>query len=630
MRKLLLAALAVFLLAAPAWAAYDIDQYLNIKYAKNGHFSLDEKWIAYLSNQSGTYQIWRISVDGGQPEQLTDFEDAIDNLAFSPTEDKILFTKDSGGDENYQLYLMDADGKNVTALTDRTDCRVNTPHFSPDGKSIAFTANFRDTKYFDVHTLDLNTRKHRMVRKVNGYNLIEEWSPTGDRLVVSTWENNYNNNLYMVDLTSGEHVQLTPHTGWATYSQIAWPKDKTGKKVISNVQRDDIKKEIEFLDSAPWDTHNLCLSGDSRVLAYTLNTHGYSMMFLVDREKQKYWAKPKTPKGVIKNVKLTKNGDRALFTFSSPLHNTDLWIYDVKQDQVRRLTHSPTGDIDPATFIEPETVQFVGAYGKEIPAFFYKPPGAKKDGTLPCLIYMHGGPESQERPDFSMTFQYFLNRGFGIFAPNVRGSSGYGKGYMHLDDGPMRPDAVRDVAMGVSWLSKVGHIDPKRVGVYGGSYGGYMVLALMTEHPSLFAAGVNIVGISNFVTFLERTHPSRRSIREAEYGSLSKDKHFLEQISPIHRIEKMTGALMVIHGAKDPRVPQHEADQVVQKAKETGIEVEYLLYADEGHGLSKLKNKIDAYPKMAAFFEKHLAPQKEEPEPADDPEPQDTAAPAAP
>ena len=624
MRKIL-QLLIFFLLvcmAVPALAQYSVEQYLNIKYARDGKFSQDEKSVFYRSNESGTYQLWKIPVEGGQPQQITDFKDTVRWFECHPTRNLILFLKDKGGDENYQLFLTDLDGKNTEKLIDLPDRRVNSPWFSNDGTKIAFTANFRHKSYFDIYVYDLSTRTYECVREVDGYNLIEGWSPKDDLLIISTWLNNYNNNLYTLRLKNFTHHKLTPHEGYATYEQVAWPKKRKSKKgfyMVSDQTRNfkklvfyQLKKgEIKIIDSAPWDTHNLCMSENDRVLGYTINAKGYSQVILIDTKKQKYWGKPKIPKGVVKSMAISKDGNLVLFTFSNATHNTDLWLYNAKKDETKRLTYSSTGGIDPASFVEPHLVEYQGG-GLDIPAYIYFPKNAKQDGTLPCLVYIHGGPESQERPDFAWSFQYFVNKGFVIFAPNVRGSSGFGKQYMQLDNKQKRLDSVLDAIFGVKWLNESKYVDPKKVGVYGGSYGGFMVLSMMTMEPKMFAAGVDIVGISNFVTFLERTHSSRRKIREAEYGTLFHDRQFLEQISPIHRIDKIKGALMVIHGANDPRVPKHEADQIVQKAKEADIKVEYLLYEDEGHGISKLKNKMDAYSKMAVFFEKYLLPIKEE------------------
>ena len=601
----------------PAFSEYSVEQYLGIKYATMGKFSPDEKWVAYLSNESGSYQIWRISIEGGTPKQLTDFEGQVRNFAYSPTKDQILFIKDDGGNENYQLYMVNGDGSGLEKLTDAKENRFNMPLFSPDGTHIAYTANIRDKRFFDIHVMNLETRQTRLVRKVNAMNEVLQWSPKGDRLVVSTLENNYNNNIYMLEIETGKHKLLSPHKGWATYDQVVWPKDRTGRKLFYLISdqgetfrklfRFKLKKgKLEALDSAPWDSQNLCMSENGRVMGYTLNTKGYSQLVLIDMKKNKYWANPRIPKGVIKSLALSKDGNTALFTFSSALYPTDLWIYEKTTNTVRRLTNSSTSGIDPKTFVEPHLVAYLGSRNLEIPAYLYLPNGAKQDGTLPCLLYVHGGPESQERPDFSPLFQYFLSRGFVILTPNVRGSSGYGKQYLALDNKAGRIDAVIDAALGIKWLKRAKYIDGSRVGVFGGSYGGFMTLALLTEEPRLFAAGASIVGISNFVTFLERTHPARRSIREAEYGSLQTDKEILRMLSPVHKITKIKAALMIIQGANDPRVPRFEADQTVEKAKEAGVKVDYLLYEDEGHGLAKLKNRLDAYSKMARFFETHL------------------------
>jgi len=608
--------LAIF--STTGFCDYTIEQYLGIKYAKNGKFSPDENWVAYLSNQSGSYQIWRIPINGGAPEQLTNFEGRVRDFSYNPVKDQILFIKDNDGNENYQLYLMNGDGADMEKISGASDRRFNMPLFSPDGAQIAYTANLRDKGYFDFYVMNLETKEDRLVRKVDGMNQVMAWSPKSDRLVVATWENNYNNNLYLLDVKTGKHKLITPHKGWATYDQVVWPTDRSGRKFFylisdqaesfTKLFRFKLKKgTMESMDSAPWDSHNLTISKNGRVLAYTLNTKGYSQFVLIDRKRNRYWAKPPVPKGVVKSLDISNDGAMVLYTFSSPIHNTDLWIYEKSSDKLRRLTKSSTSGIDPESFVMPHLLEYVGSRGLEIPAFLYRPHGSKQDGALPCLLYMHGGPESQERPDFSSLFQYFINRGFAIMAPNVRGSRGYGKEYLQLDNKGGRFEAIKDASLGVKWLIRTKYVNRARIGVFGGSYGGYMTFALLTEDPKLFAAGASVVGISDFVTFLEKTHPSRRPIREAEYGSLVYDKELLTRLSPIHKIDKIKGALMVIQGANDPRVPRYEADQVVEKAKEAGVKVEYLLYEDEGHGLAKLKNRLDAYSKMAKFFETYLS-----------------------
>jgi dipeptidyl aminopeptidase/acylaminoacyl peptidase len=249
-------------------------------------------------------------------------------------------------------------------------------------------------------------------------------------------------------------------------------------------------------------------------------------------------------------------------------------------------------------------VRFPTFDGREIPALFYPTPS--RSSNAPCVVFVHGGPEGQYRPTFQPIVQYLVSAGFAVLAPNVRGSTGYGKTYTHLDDVRKRMDSVADLAYAVYWLRDSGRADPHRVAVYGGSYGGFMVLAALTTNPELWAAGVDLVGISNFVTFLENTGPWRRHLREAEYGSLENDRDFLEEISPINKVDRIRAPLLVIHGANDPRVPIGETEQMVAKLRSLGRSVEFLRLEDEGHQIAKLHNKLVAYPLAADFLRRHL------------------------
>jgi len=293
-------------------------------------------------------------------------------------------------------------------------------------------------------------------------------------------------------------------------------------------------------------------------------------------------------------------------TFSGPAQNADVWLLDLATGSSSQLTLSSRAGIPKSSFVDPELVHYRSFDDLEIPGFLYLPDGARRDGGLPVIVEVHGGPEGQRRAEFNPLFQYLVSRGYALFAPNVRGSAGYGRTYTHLDDVEKRMDSVADLAAGARWLVESGIADPKRIAVMGGSYGGFMVLAALTTYPELWAAGVDIVGIANFVSFLENTGPWRRHLREAEYGSLANDRAFLESISPIHHVERITAPLFVIHGANDPRVPIGEAEQIVDALSARGVPVQYLRYANEGHGLVKLDNRLDAYPKVAEFLDMHL------------------------
>jgi dipeptidyl aminopeptidase/acylaminoacyl peptidase len=296
----------------------------------------------------------------------------------------------------------------------------------------------------------------------------------------------------------------------------------------------------------------------------------------------------------------------ALFAFCEPTAPSNVYAVRPGAERVEPLTRSWRAGLEPALLAGAELDHFPTFDGRQIPTFVFSPPDARRDGQGAAVFFVHGGPEGQTRAAFNPIIQYLANRGFTVIAPNVRGSTGYGRQYEKLDDVELRMDAVRDLAAGARWAIESGLAHPRRVGVMGGSYGGFMVLAALTEDPELWAAGVDIVGIANFITFMERTGPWRRKLREAEYGSLEHHRDVLERISPIHKVDTIVAPLFVVHGANDPRVPIGESEQIVERLRALGRPVDYLRYEDEGHGLAKLANKLDAYPKIGDFLVQHL------------------------
>ncbi|MCA9971908.1 MAG: S9 family peptidase, partial [Anaerolineales bacterium] len=300
------------------------------------------------------------------------------------------------------------------------------------------------------------------------------------------------------------------------------------------------------------------------------------------------------------------DSSRLAFSYTSATRTSDIfvWALDLNDDTVYPVTRMGHGGIPTDAFIAPELVHYPTFDGRQIPAWFFRP--AEAAGPAPVVVVVHGGPESQFRPYFNFLVQYLAHAGYGVLAPNVRGSTGYGRVYSDLDNVEKRMDSVADLAHAAHWLAARDDVDGRRIAVYGGSYGGFMVLSALTTYPELWAAGVDIVGISNFVTFLENTSEYRRGHRESEYGSLAADRAFLEAISPLNHVDQITAPLLVIHGANDPRVPLGEAEQLVDALRQREVPVEFLVFADEGHGLAKLKNKLVAYPAVVAFLAEHV------------------------
>jgi len=589
--------------------SYDFARYLRIRSAHNASWSPDGRRISFLTDITGVPQAWEVSADGGWPEQLTFHDDRVSHAGYSPAEERLLFGMDAGGDEKTQLFLLDGGGQERNLTRDPTAIHYS-GGFSPDGSRISYTATRRNGTDFDVYTQKSNGEPE-MAWETSGYHTVADWGSDGSSLIVSRHHSNLNNDLYRLDLSSGETQLLTPHDGDARFLTARMTPDGGALYLATDRDGDFLRLarlnlsdlELTYLTPDDRDVESVEVSRDGRWLVASRNVEGYSDFMLFSGRGRRAPG-PRLPKGIQGGFAFSPDSRRLAFTLTGPDLNPDVWTLELPDGEPRRLTRSSTAGIPRNSFRRPRLVRYPSFDGRDIPAIFYEPEG---EVSSPVVVNAHGGPESQSRPGFAPVTQYLLDRGLGVFMPNVRGSTGYGKAFTHLDDVKLRMDSVADLARAAHWLRDQGH---ERIAVMGGSYGGFMVLAAMTEYPELWSAGVDIVGIANMVTFLENTGSYRRRLREPEYGFLEKDRDFLESISPIHKAERITTPLMVIHGKNDPRVPVGEAEQIVQRVRENGGVVEYLLYEDEGHGLAKLKNRLDAYPRIAAFLEEHLGIRK--------------------
>src|SRR5262245_27040432 len=362
-----------------------------------------------------------------------------------------------------------------------------------------------------------------------------------------------------------------------------------------------------------WDAEGLALSRDGQRLALVTNVDGASHIEIFDVtagwDGRVALPAPTLPLGVVVDPQWSPHGVLLTFIFAPPNDAVNVWLWDIASQTLTPATRSARGGLPDSAFVSPQLVRYPTFDDREIPAYLFLPhvqPQSAERGRLPVVVYVHGGPESQTRPAFNPVIQYLAANGYAVLAPNVRGSTGYGYPFQSLDDVRLRMDSVADLAAAVRWLGEQGIAEPQRIAVMGGSYGGFMVLSALTTYPDLWAAGVDIVGIANFVTFLENTGPWRRKLREPEYGSLENDRDFLEAISPIHHADAITAALFVVHGANDPRVPVGEAEQIVAALRARNVPVEYLRFEDEGHGLIKRANRIKAYPEIARFLDTHV------------------------
>ncbi len=638
MRKLSIALFISCVLCASAFAQnYTIQQYLNIRSASSPTFAgNDGKQLFYLTNVSGTSQIWMVDAAGASaPKQITSYDDNVGFVSSSPDGSGAVFGKAVGGNENTQFFWMKSDGTGIKELTSSPTVRHNFGGWSDDGKRIYYASNKRDKTFFDVYAMDLASGKEELIYQQDGNNDFEAVSRDGSKIIISRAgiELGLDNNLYLIDAKTKQETLLTPHTDASQFGGAKFTANNeitfatNDKREFMNMARMNTDtKAVQMLDNTNWDVNGGEYSDDGKMLAYTINRDGFSELYIVNTKDigKKTEAVKLPAQGIVGGLEFSKNADKLAFSFSGARYNTDVWVYDVKSKSLTQVTKSDRAGIPQESFVEPKLIKYKTFDGKEIPAWYYKSfwidrtvsavKGADgkmavtmmNDKLTPVIVSVHGGPEGQERPGFNPLYQYYLSRGYAVLATNVRGSTGYGKTFTHLDDVEKREDSVKDLAYSVEWLKANGGADPKRIAVMGGSYGGYMTMAAITLYPDTFAAAVNTVGIVNWETFLKNTSGYRRRQREVEYGMLDRDIEFLRRISPIAKVDKIKTPLFVIHGKNDPRVPYTEAEQIVKVLKDKGAIVEYKLYDDEGHGISKLKNRLELYPLVADFLDKYM------------------------
>ncbi|MFC6904917.1 S9 family peptidase [Halalkalicoccus tibetensis] len=595
--------------------AYEFERYLNVRSAYGASFGPDGERLSFLMNTTGVPQVWSIDAPRAWPEQHTFDDERVTFASYSPERPELLFGMDEGGDERQQLFLLGDDGT-IDPLTDEPSAKHRFGGWSSDGERFAFASNRRDESVFDVYVQGRDERGEEatLVFEGEGWLTVGGWSPDDERLIVTESHSSFDQDVYALELETGELTHLTPHEGPVRFQSTSWGPDG-GIYLVTDRDSDTLylarldpeTGELAVVEEGGgWNVDGVAVDEESARVVYSRNVDGYTELTageLSGNGIQEFPA-PDLPEGVAGGVSFDSTADRFAVSTTGDTHNTNVHVVECETGEAERWTDAATGGIPRECFAPSELVRFESFDDREIPAFLSLPAETPAEGA-PVIVDIHGGPESQRRPSFSPVKQYFLDRGYAYFEPNVRGSSGYGREYTHLDDVEKRMDSVADIKAGVEWLHAQSEIDPDRVVAFGGSYGGFMVLASLTEYPELWAAGIDIVGIANFVTFLENTGEWRRELREAEYGSLEHDREFLESVSPINNIDSIEAPLFVLHGENDPRVPVGEAEQIAAEASEH-VPVETLIFPDEGHGFTKLENRIEAYTRIAEFLEEYV------------------------
>ncbi len=597
-----------------------LKQYNELKSAGIADWDPRGKGMIIATRLDDTTQLYWVDKPMGKLRQLTDYKEPVRSATFSPNPDKnyFLFTKDVGGAENYQVFRYDLDTGKATMISDGKSRHMGIS-FNHKGDLFAYVNNSRTGMLFDTYIMDPEKPSGaKLVYKAQrpAYYFPTGWLPDDRHLLVLEYLSINNANTLLVDTVSGKVENITPKSDTPQFF-IMVEASKDGKYLFGISDRGTVfRKMVRFelatskieviTENISWDIEDAATTKDGEKAAFTVNEGGIDLLYLMDTETLKFKPVTAIPKGLISGLTFDPAGKRLFMNINNARMNGDVFQLDMGTKQLKRWTKSDTGGLNLSSFVIPEVIQYptfdkVDGKPRMIPVFYYRPK-KKTNKPFPVVISIHGGPEGQYKPRFQGVINYLINEmGIALIAPNVRGSSGYGKNYLLLDNGVKREDTIKDIGALLDWITTRPELDKNRVAVYGGSYGGYMV-----HFSDRLACGVDIVGISNFVTFLKNTSAYRRDLRRAEYGDERKIGEFLNKISPSTHAYKIKKPLFVIQGKNDPRVPASESEQIVKTVRNNKVPVWYQLATNEGHGFRKKYNRDFMYYSILLFIQEYL------------------------
>ncbi|MEZ5462940.1 prolyl oligopeptidase family serine peptidase [Dokdonella sp.] len=584
----------------------------NIGRASDPQYSPDGSEIAFITTLSGTAQGWRIPANGGYPQPLTAYSDTVSGLRWAPDGKHLAYAVSPGGGYNAKLYLATPDGVDVVRMNEG-EHNVFSGDFASDGRYY-FSSNARSGESMDTWIWNPATGKAGLAIEMQGLGGISDLS--GQQALVWRLVTRGNSNLWLDDLDTGKSILLTPHKGVAessgkfgTDTSIVLLRHNLGRDRMEFARIDIGKngkpskpKMLAARDDA--ELEDFELSDDKSTALLVWNVAGRNELELIDIESGKRHPLPAAPSELLYSADFAPDGKKIAMTLAGSTAPPDLWQFDLASEKYTRLTWSPHNGVDMAALVRPELRTFKAHDGLELSGWLYLPEGFKAPG--PVVLSFHGGPEGQEQPAFRADYQALVASGMAVFAPNIRGSSGFGKAFMSLDNHEGRFDANRDIKSTADFLIEAGIGAKGRLGIMGGSYGGYVVLVAVTEFPDTFAAGADLFGMVNFETFFAQSTPWMGAISTGEYGDPKTQLKLLRDLSPIHKLDRVVTPLLVMHGANDTNVPVVEAEQVVDNLKKRGVEVEYILFPDEGHGWRKQVNRVRSTLELTRFFRTHL------------------------
>ncbi len=601
---------------------YTIEQFMNTVSIGGSSFSHDESSILFTSNKSGIFNAYTIPVTGGEAKQLTfSKKETVFARAYFPKDNRFFFTSDKGGNEITHIFLKNEDGTEKD-LTPEPKAKSVFYGWSYDQKSFFFTSNKRDPKFMDLYEMDIETFTPQMIFENSKGFFVGNISNDKKYIALQKTETEHNSDIHLYNCETKELKHITPHEGDINYFPSAF--DPESKKLYYLT---DENSEFQYLKSYDissgksekiveknWDIRYAYFSRNGKYRVIGINNDGRTQIEIYDTNAQKHLTLPKFPNADITSVNVSNSEKLMTFYVNGCTSPNNLFIYNLESGGYKKLTDSMNPEINESDLVSGEIIRYQSFDKLEIPAIYYKPKNINKSEKIPALVWVHGGPGGQSRIGYSSTIQYFVNHGYAVLEVNNRGSSGYGKTFFKLDDMKHGQDDLKDCVEAKKFLKSTGNIDENKIGIIGGSYGGYMVLAGLVYTPEEFAVGVDIFGVANWLRTLKSIPPWWEAFKKALYkeiGNPETDEAYLKKISPLFHAHKITKPLIVLQGANDPRVLKVESDEIVAAVKKNNVPVEYIVFDDEGHGFRKKKNRIKAYKVILQFLDKYLKQKKE-------------------
>jgi len=595
-----------------------LDRLYSTRTIRSGRWSPDGKWICFAYNASGRHNLWVVPAGGGWPLQLTVSQQRQVPGEWSPDGRWITFQSDYNGNEQWDLFVVSVDNGEIVNLTCTPEISEELPRWSPDGKFIAYMSKGKKSASYEIHVMEFETGTVEAItwdtpREFSNSDPI--WSRDGHCLAYTCSRSDQKvDTIHVVDLVSGSTRVVNP-PGEFNFRATDWSPD--GRRLLitsnalnrfSNVAMLDVSSgTLEWITADEWECESGNFHPSGQFVTYERNRDGNFEVFIFDTIiGARIDPIEKPGLSTLGQQVFSPGGERLLFSYSGPCEPNDLHTYDIFQQKTIKITNSLLAGMEPEHMVEPYLVRYPSFDGLIISAFLYIPHNLERDASHPAIVSVHGGPSAQTRNGFNRSIQFLVNNGYAVIAPNYRGSTGYGKDFEEKNRFDMGGGDLQDVIAAARFLGTTGYVDPRKIAIMGGSYGGYITMMGLTRAPEIWAAGVAIVPFVNWFTELEHEDPVLREWDLATMGDPVENRALYEDRSPINFVDRICAPLLILAGANDPRCPKEESDQVVEAVRQRGGVVEYYCYEDEGHGFARVENGIDSFERTVAFLDKHL------------------------